>query len=253
MELLLIELLLGFAIGLSLGMLGGGGSILTVPALVYIIGQRPHAAVAASLVIVGLNAITGASFHQRHGTLRWRIALIFGGIGMLTSYLAASVSRQLPETMLMGLFAILMLVVGGLMIARKTPQPRADGSHAPWLVVAAGGAAVGTLTGFLGVGGGFLIVPALVMLVGLSMREAVATSLAVIAMNSFAGLLGHLGGSTLDLGLILVFGAAGVAGTFTGAQLARRIQPARLQQSFAVFVIALSVFLLYDNIGKLLA
>lgn len=250
---IVLELVLGFAIGLSLGMLGGGGSILTVPALVYVVGQRPHAAIAASLVIVGLNAVSGASFHSRHGTLRWRIALLFGGAGMVTSYLAASLSRQLPELLLMALFAVLMLVIGGIMIARRPPQERADGRHAPWALVLAGGAGVGLLTGFLGVGGGFLIVPALVMLVGLPIKEAVATSLAVIALNSLAGLLGHLGGAQLDVALIAVFGAAGIAGTFAGAQLARRVPASRLQQSFAVFVIGLAVFLLYDNVGKLLA
>lgn len=252
MSTLLVELLLGFGIGLSLGLLGGGGSILTVPALVYLIGQRPQAAVTASLVIVGLNSLSGVAFHGRQGGLNWRVALVFGGVGMASAYTAAMLTRRLPETLLMVLFALLMLLIGTLMIMRRAPPERQEPRPAGLGVTVLGGAVVGALTGVLGVGGGFLIVPALVMLVGLPMRQAVGTSLIVITMNSLAGLLGHLGGAPLDLGLILVFGAAGSAGTFAGARLTRHIQPARLQQAFALFIMLLSAALLYDNLGKML-
>jgi len=248
---LLVELLLGFGIGLSLGLLGGGGSILTVPALVYVVGQSPQAAVTASLAIVGANSAFGALFHRTQGSLNWRIALIFGGVGMITAYLAAGLSRLFTPVALLIAFAVLMLVIGGLMLLRRQPQEE-SGSPRGWPVVLASGAAVGLLTGLLGVGGGFLIVPALVLLVGLPMRQAVATSLIVIAMNSLAGLLGHLSGAMPDLTLITVFVVAGLGGAFAGSRLADRLPANRLRMLFAIFVIGLAIFLLADNLPKLM-
>ncbi len=244
-----LDLILGFVIGLSLGLLGGGGSILTVPMLVYLVGQTPQAAVTASLAIVGANSALGALFHRAHGTLNWRIALIFGGAGMLTAYLAAGLSKRFSPAALLIAFALLMLVIGGLLLWRR-PVAHTR-SVAAWPVVLGSGAGVGVLTGLLGVGGGFLIVPALVMLVGLPMSMAVGTSLLVIALNSLAGLLGHLTGALLDVSLIVTFVAAGLAGTFVGARLAQRLPPDRLRVAFAVFVMVLAVFLLYDNVPKL--
>ncbi len=244
-----LNLLLGFTIGLSLGLLGGGGSILTVPMLVYLVGQTPQAAVTASLAIVGANSALGALFHRAQGTLNWRVALIFGGAGMVTAYLSAGLSKRFSSAALLVAFAVLMMVIGVLMMRpRRAVQTRSD---VRWPSVLMGGAGVGVLTGFLGVGGGFLIVPALVMLVGLSMPMAVGTSLIVIALNSLAGLLGHLSGATLDVGLIGTFVIAGLAGTFSGARLARRLPPERLRAGFAAFVIVLALFLLYDNVPKL--
>lgn len=245
-----IDLVLGALIGLSLGLLGGGGSILTVPALVYIVGQSPQVAVTASLVIVGMNSILGAFFHRQQGTLNWRVALSFGGAGMVAAYFAAGISHLLSPTILLVLFAILMLVVGTLMILRKTPSEEKQTSHGWWVTVAAG-AGVGVLTGFLGVGGGFLIVPALVMLVGLPMRQAVGTSLVVIAMNSLSGILGHISQTTLDYPVIALFVVAGLGGTFAGTCLAKRVKADQLRQLFAGFVILLALFLLFDNLPKL--
>jgi uncharacterized membrane protein YfcA len=245
-----IDILLGFVIGLTLGFLGGGGSILTVPALVYIVGQSPQAAVTASLMIVGMNSAMGAFFHRTQGTQNWQVALIFGGAGMVTSYLSAGLSQLLPSTVLMILFALLMLVVGGLMILSKPPQNQ-EQSTCNWFVTLISGATVGVLTGFLGVGGGFLIVPALVMLVGLPIRQAVGTSLIVIAMNSIAGFLGHLNGASIDLVVVAIFVVAGIFGSLSGTKLAKVIKPDYLRTSFAVFVMLLAVFLLYDNLQKL--
>lgn len=251
--MLALEAILGFAIGLSLSLLGGGGSILTVPALVYLVGQTPQAAVTTSLAIVGANSALGAMVHRTHGTLNWRVALLFGGSGMIVSYLAAGLSKAWSPDLLMVAFAVLMLVISLLLITRKT---RASTELAPetpsfWKIVA-GGAGVGLLTGILGVGGGFLIVPALVMLVGLPMHHAVGTSLVVIAMNSAAGFAGHMTGAALDLTLIVVFVASGLFGTMVGAQIGRRMNPGLLRRAFALFVTALALFLLYDNLPKLL-
>lgn len=243
-----LEIALGFAIGLSLGLLGGGGSILTVPALVYLVGQSPQAAITTSLAIVGANSIVGANFHRRQGTLNWHVALLFGGAGMLVSYVAAGMSRNwLSPTALLVAFAGLMIVIGLLML-RPPPAATVGDVQLQWPVVLASGAGVGLLTGILGVGGGFLIVPALVMLIGLPMAQAVGTSLLVIAMNSAAGFLGHLGEGAFDWALVIVFVTAGLAGTYTGSRLAGRLPAARLRRLFALFVIVLGVLLLIDNV-----
>ena len=241
------DLALGFIIGLTLGLLGGGGSILTVPALVYVAGLSPQAAVTASLAIVGINSLAGASTHRAQGTLNWKVALVFGGAGMLAAYLSAGLSQLIPALALLIAFALLMLVVGGVMLLRRSAGEQA-GAARSWPVIAVTGVGVGVLTGFLGVGGGFLIVPALVMLVGLPMRQAVGTSLIIIAMNSLAGFLGHLGGPPTDLGVVAVFAAAGIAGALLGARLARRLNAAALRTAFAVFVIGLALVLLVDNV-----
>lgn len=250
METLALGIGLGFGIGTLLGLLGGGGSILTVPALVYLVGQTPQMAVTTSLAIVGANSALGAVFHGKHGTLNIRVALIFGSAGMVVSYLAAGLSRQFSPTLLMVAFALLMLVIGLLMVTRRQIERKEDEPLKLARIIAAG-AGVGLLTGLLGVGGGFLIVPALVMLVGLPMRQAVGTSLVVIAMNSLSGFIGHVGGEAVDLNLISVFAAAGVGGTFAGARLARQIPSDTLRKAFAGFVIALAFLLLYDNLPRL--
>lgn len=251
MEGILLGLVLGFGIGGSLGLLGGGGSILTVPALVYLVGQTPQVAVMTSLAIVGANSAMGAFFHRAQGTLNWRVALLFGGAGMATAYIAAGFSDRISPDVIMVAFATLMLVIGLLLIFRGAPPGRVELENLSLVKILASGAAVGLLTGILGVGGGFLIVPALVMLVGLPMQQAVGTSLVVIAMNSLAGFLGHLGDGALDVPSLIVFVAAGLAGTFAGARLAHRLPAARLRQAFAGFVILLAIFLLIDNLPKL--
>jgi uncharacterized protein len=255
MPALALDLVLGFAIGLSLGLLGGGGSILTVPALIYLVGQSPQAAMTTSLAIVGANSAVGAMFHQRSGTFNWKVTLLFGGTGMVVAYLASGLSKHFSPALLLVLFALLMLIIGSLMLGQKQSEPASSHSAVQpaklniWITLIAG-ASVGLLTGVLGVGGGFLIVPALVMLVGLPMVQAIETSLAIIAANSFAGLMGHLGGQ-FDLLLTVFFVAAGIGGTFTGSKLAHRLPAKRLRQLFAIFVIVLGIFLMVDNFPKL--
>jgi uncharacterized membrane protein YfcA len=248
MAQLALDLALGFGIGLSLGLMGGGGSLLTVPALVYLVGQTPQAAVTTSLAIVGANSLMGASFHRSQGTLNWNVALTFGGAGMLVAYLAAGLSNMMPDKALLVAFAVIMLLVGGMILIRVREDVTEATAHRSFPVVIASGAGVGLMTGILGIGGGFLIVPALVMLVGLPMQMAVGTSLIVIAMNSLAGFLGHVGDGSFDITMTAIFAAAGLVGTFAGARLNRRLPAGNLQKGFAWFVIALALFLLYDNL-----
>ncbi len=246
-----LELVLGFGIGLSLGLLGGGGSILTVPALVYLVGQTPQAAVTTSLAIVGANSMVGAVFHRTQGTLDWKVALTFGGAGMLISYLSANISKHLPPAVLLVAFALLMFTIGIMLLVRHDNKTETTYSTKPAWLVLASGAVVGLLTGVLGVGGGFLVVPALVMLVGLPVQVAVGTSLVVIAMNSVAGFIGHAGSGSFDFVLVLVFASAGLLGTFAGARLSNRLSSSKLQKAFAGFVIVLAFFLFFDNLPNI--
>ena len=246
-----LNLVLGFGIGLSLGLLGAGGSLLTVPALVYLVGQTPQAAVTTSLAIVGANSLMGASFHRAQGALNWKVAFSFGGAGMLLAYLAAGLSSLLPEAALLVAFAFIMLIVGGMMLTHRNEDSDDTYSPRPLPVVIASGAGVGLMTGILGIGGGFLIVPALVMLVGLPMQMAVGTYLVIIAMNSLAGFLGHAGGGSFNVSLTIIFIATGLIGTFSGARLSKRLHTQKLQIAFAWFVTVLAFFLLFDNLPYL--
>ena len=249
--MLALELVLGFGIGLSLGLLGGGGSLLTVPALVYLVGQTPRAAVTTSLAIVGANSMIGALFHSSHRRLDWKVAFVFGSAGMLVSYMSANISNRIPAELLLAAFAFLMIGIGTTLLTRQPKEAVFEYASKPLWLVLASGAGVGLLTGIFGVGGGFLVVPALVMLVGLPVQMAVGTSLVVIAMNSAAGFLGHVGDGSMDWMITLVFTSAGLLGTFSGMKLSQRLSSSKLQKAFAVFVIALAAFLLIDNLSKL--
>ena len=250
--MILLELMLGFGIGVSLGLLGGGGSILTVPALVYLVGQTPQAAVTTSLAIVGANSLMGAMLHRAQGTLDWKVALTFGSAGMLASYLSASISNHLAPAVLLAIFALLMLTIGIMLFFRRNQnETEVAYSAKPIMLVLASGTGVGFLTGLLGVGGGFLVVPALVMLVGLPIQVAMGTSLVVIAMTSTAGFLGHAGSGAFDPIMAMIFITAGLVGTFTGTKLSSRMSSSKLQRAFAWFVVTLALFLLYDNLPKI--
>jgi uncharacterized membrane protein YfcA len=223
-----------------------------VPALVYLVGQTPQVAVTTSLAIVGANSMMGAMFHGSKGNLDWKVALLFGGAGMLVAYLSAGISKHIEPEILLVAFAVLMLVIGVMLLFRRSKDVETSYKAKPLLLVLVIGAGVGLLTGILGVGGGFLVVPALVMLLGLPIQVAIGTSLVVIAMNSAAGFLGHVSSGSFDWMVTLVFVAAGLVGTFSGMRLSSRLSSSKLQKAFAVFVIALAFFLLFDNLSKLL-
>lgn len=248
---LLTIIVFGAVIGLALGMLGGGGSILTVPVLVYLLQMDPHVAVTASLCIVGLNALMGSMLHWRAGQVKLKEAVLFGMTGIPASYAGARASALLSSTVLLVCFALLMLVIAVLMLRPKT-GPAKQATRQPWWLILLGGLGVGLLTGFLGVGGGFLIVPALVLLLGMEMPAAVGSSLVVIVLNSAAGIIGHLTNPVvLPWAEIVAFTAVGGAGLFVGAKLTRILPVSRLQQAFALFVCGLGLVFLLINVPKL--
>lgn len=250
--MIIAQIAAGVVIGLALGLLGGGGSILLVPVLVYLVGMDAHAAVASSLAIVGANALIGTVMHWRAGNVRVRQSLTFGAAGMAGAYAGANFTQYVSEALLMVIFSVLMLVVGFLMIRPLPVDEQQDTTEQSSLVrTILAGVGVGVLTGFLGIGGGFLIVPALVLVMGMPMSAAVGSSLLVIVMSASAGLLGHLQSSVLDWGIILVFTVAGVAGLNVGVSLNRRWSGQRLRRAFAGMVMTLAAILFVVNVPAL--
>ena len=226
--MLSIAVAAGLLIGVLLGALGGGGSILTVPVLVYLLHQEPHAATAGSLLIVGITAAAGTIAHWRTGRVRLAPGIAFGVLGVAGSYAGTRLSSSVPPDLLLSLFAGLMLAAAAAMLRRRPgtagQDERAGGStivrRALTIIAAATG--VGLLTGFFGVGGGFVIVPALVLLLGFDMPAAVGTSLLVIAINSAAALAARLGGPVShDWALLAVFTVLLIA--VAGYSLARSL------------------------------
>lgn len=249
---LVIALLLSAGIGLSLGLIGGGGSIVTVPVLVYVLGVSPHEAVAMSLAVVGATSLVATALHARAGGVEFRTGALFGVSGVGGALVGSTLSYLVSSTVLMLSFAVLMLVTATAMLAVRERSDEAPPRTRSTPIAAAAGFVVGVLTGFLGVGGGFLIVPALTLFGGLRMKAAVGTSLFVIFINCVAGLAGHLRRGGFDLGAAALVTALAVAGTFAGAALSHRVQPDRLRAGFAVFVIVVAVFLAAKNLPGVL-
>ena len=251
--LFILGLLLSAVIGLSLGLIGGGGSIVTVPVLVYVLGVEVHAAVGMSLAVVGATSLVGSFLHYRRGAVRLKAGLIFGAVGVVGAFVGSPLTRLLSPSALMMVFATLMLVIAVLMLRRKSNAGSVKIESAGqilsvWKALSAG-FGVGILTGFLGVGGGFLIVPALVMFGGLGMKEAIGTSLFVIFLNCVAGLVGHASQNGFDWSLTALVTVLAVTGTIFGTLLSHRVAASKLQKGFAVFVLAVAVFLMAKNYG----
>ena len=244
------------AIGLSLGMLGSGGSILTVPVLVYLVGQPEKLAIAGSLAIVGLISIAASLPYMRERQVDWRYVWLFGIPGMVGTYGGAWSSQFVSGALQLSVFAVVMLAAAYLMLRPMSLQSKAAKPQ-NFAKIGGEGIVVGWLTGFVGVGGGFLVVPALVLLGGLSMHRAVATSLVIIAMKSFAGFFKYLDvleaeDMTLDLDVILLVTIIGIIGSFGGSYFANRVPQATLRKTFGIFLIGMGVFILYQSAPSLL-
>ena len=250
-----LGLLLAVFMGLALGLLGGGGSILAVPILVYALGFGTKEAVAASLVVVGVTSFFGATEHWREGNVRLRVTLVFGLFAAAGAYLGAQLAEFLSGAVQLSLFAVVMLVAAFFMLLNNGPtedgkDSSSDGSMCRLLLwLAAPGLGVGVLTGLVGVGGGFLIVPALVLIAEVPMEAAVGTSLLIIAMNSFAGFAGYLGKAEIQWEIMTLFTALAVVGSFAGAYLVQFVPQSALKRSFAVLLVIIAGFILYENRG----
>lgn len=242
------------AIGLSLGLLGSGGSILTVPVLVYLVQEPQKLAIAESLAIVGGISLVGALPYVLKKHIHWKSVIWFGIPGVAGTYLGAYFSQWLSGAMQLLLFALIMLVAAYTMWRAKNPGPDKNKHHPLWQILLEG-LAVGIITGLVGVGGGFLIIPALVLLGGLTMRFAVGTSLLIIAMKSFVGFFKYvdvLGDYQVNWGLIALFVGLGIVGSFAGSFLSQKLPQQLLRKLFAVVLVGLGIFILYQNIPSVL-
>lgn len=246
--MLILTAALAVVIGLALGLLGGGGSILTVPLLVYVAGMAPKPAIASSLFIVGTTALAAVVQHARAGRVRWRTGVIFGLSAMAGAYFGGRLAAYVPGQWLLVGFALMMLATAWAMIRGRKERADAPERHElPVLLVLAEGVVVGLVTGIVGAGGGFLVVPALVLLGGLPMSVAVGTSLLVIAMKSFAGLAGYLASVQIDWRTTLLVTGIAVLGSIIGGRFAGRIPGEVLRKGFGWFVLAMGTFVLVQS------
>jgi len=266
---LVLAIPIGLLIGLSLGALGGGGSILTVPALVYLLGQDTQAATTGSLLIVGVTALAGASAHRRAAHVRVASGVVFGVLGIAGTYVGSRLSAHVAPDALLAAFSLLILIVAAAMFARsrrgdEVRATRADEGpiirlrpsfacscpRAATVVLTA--TVVGLMTGFFGVGGGFVIVPALVLVLGFPMPVAVGTSLLVISINSASALIARLGhGLALDWALIGSFTAAAIVGSQLGGRVASQVKPRLLARAFALLLVAVALYTAARSIPQL--
>ena len=249
--MILLTLALSVLIGVSLGLLGGGGSILTVPILVYAAGLDPKDGIATSLLVVGVTSVSAMLVHARGGRVAWRVGLLFGVASMIGAYGGGRLAHVLPAKLLLACFTLMMFVTALAMMRRRRECAPAEAtalSGAAFVRAAPIGVAIGLLTGVVGAGGGFVIVPALVLFSGLPMRTAVGTSLLVIAMNSFAGFAGTLSHASIHWSLAVAVTAASVVGSLVGAAMAGRVKPESLRSGFAWLVLAMALFMTFKQL-----
>jgi uncharacterized protein len=254
---MLAAILPGVLIGVTLGLLGGGGSVLTVPIFVYVLGFSPKEAIAMSLAVVGATSAFGSAGHWRAGHVNVRIAIVFGGVAMLGTLLGVRLARFIPGTTQMLVFGAVMLAAAVFMLRGR---PRCDNEcggavERPTTSAAKivpGALLVGSLTGIVGVGGGFLIVPALV-LTRMPLREAVGTSLLVITGTCVIGFLGYVGHVHLDWVAVALVAAGTLPGIAMGSYLHQFVPRSVLRRGFAVFLMVMAAFILIENIGPLAA
>ncbi|MEV6163700.1 sulfite exporter TauE/SafE family protein [Streptomyces sp. NPDC052052] len=246
MSVLILALVTGAVVGLALGGLGGGGSVLAVPALIYLLGFSPVAATTASLIIVAATSLTSLVAHARDGNVRWRTGLLFAAAGIGPALLGGLAAGRIPASVLTVAFSVIAALAAWRML--RPSRPAADHPVRPARAAAAG-AGLGAVTGVLGVGGGFLAVPALVGVLGLRMKAAVGTSLLVIIINSLAALVTRTGTADgLDWAVIAPFTGAAILGAWDGKRLATKISGDRLQHVFAYVLLAVAAFMLLDGL-----
>lgn len=270
--------LLALLIGLSLGLIGGGGSILAVPILVYVLGLDAKSAIAMSLAIVGIVSLIGVIPHWKLGNVNLKTAFSFTPPAMLGAFLGARLAALpfVTDTIQLVCFAVMMIVASYFMIRKPTkerlnkldselekgssslakdssyqlsatnyePERSEHQPKYPWLAITLEGLGVGIVTGFVGVGGGFAIIPALVLLGGIPMKEAIGTSLLIITFKSATGFMGYLSQVAIDWNLMLTFSTVAILGIIWGAYFSGKIRSEKLQQAFGYFLIAVAIFIL---------
>ncbi len=250
----LVGYVLALVIGLALGLMGGGGSILTVPIFVYILDFGPKISIAMSLAVVGVVSLAGSVSHWREGNVNVKLSLVFGVVAMAGTWGGAFLSRFVSGTFQLILFAVVMLVAAWFMFNDATPdEPDEDRESTVRLetlpVIAGEGIAVGVLTGLVGVGGGFLIVPAMVLISKVPMKTAVGSSLLVIAMKSAAGFYEYTHQVEVDYAFIAGFSVLAVVGIVIGTRLVRYIAQHKLKRGFAIFLVVMGIFMLARETG----
>ncbi|WP_338898176.1 sulfite exporter TauE/SafE family protein [Streptomyces sp. TG1A-60] len=246
MSALILALTAGAVVGLALGALGGGGSVLAVPALIYLLGFSPAAATTAGLIIVTATSATALYAHARAGHVRWKAGTAFAAAGLIPAALAGAAATRLPQPVLTAAFAVIAALAAARML-RPTPPSTTTGQRVRPVKAAGIGAGLGALTGLLGVGGGFLAVPALVTVLAFEMQAATGTSLLVITANSLASLMTRSGGAAgLDWALIGPFTGAAVLGAWDGKRLAAKVSGPLLQRVFAAVLLTVAAWMLLD-------
>lgn len=261
------SILAGLATGIVLGLFGSGGSIIALPALMYLLHVEPKSAIAMSLGVVAVTATVSGLDNWRRGLVDARVALVFGLFGVAGTFAGARLGLLTPVVVQLGLFALVMYAAAWRMLkpAKMVPAPAAGGLvsleggtaalggcqdfFSPCMAhIALHGVGVGVLTGLVGVGGGFLIVPALVLLSGIPMKTAVGTSLAIVAAKSYAGFLGYMGGVPIDWAVMVGFTAVTVAGSFIGARLSGQLSQDMLKKAFAWFLVVVATYILFKSV-----
>lgn len=249
--MLFVATVLSLLVGISLGLLGGGGSILTVPILRYVLGLDAHEAIAVSLIVVCATSLVALIPHARRGRVNFRVGFAFGVAGIVAAFGTGRLTHLIPGAWLLLGFAALMLVTAIVMLRRATPTPSAGG-RAALPKAALGGLLVGAVTGLFGAGGGFAIVPALVILLKLPMDIAVGTSLLVIAMNTASGFIAVVGRVDLELETLALIGGAALLGSAFGAAFSSKLSPLLLKQAFGWLVLSMAFFVLAQELPPLL-
>jgi len=250
-------LIAGLLTGLLLGIFGSGGSIITTPALLYLLDVEPKSAIAMSLGIVAVTATITALQHWRWGNVNLKITAVFGAFGVIGTYGGALLGVITPVVIQLTIFALVMYAAAYKMLKPKhksvgedvvTDISENDSGKLDYTHIAIHGITVGILTGVVGVGGGFLIVPALVLLSGLSMKHAVGTSLSIVALKSFAGFAGYAGAVEIDYVLMAYFTGVAIVGSVLGSMISHRLPSALLQRGFGTFLVFVASYILFKSV-----
>ena len=251
-----LGLALALAVGLVLGLLGGGGSILALPIFLYVFEVPPKPAVAMSLAVVGMSAAVGFLGHWRQGTVNFRVAVPFGALAMVGAFVTARLAHAVPARVQLAMFTAFAMTAAVLMLrdSLRTPSDAVPVDRTPahfsgWLAAQALG--VGVLTALIGAGGGFVIVPALVLLARLPVRVAVGSSLLIITMNATSGFLGYIGEVPIAWPLVGAFTGVAAVGAMAGARLVRFVSQRHIKQAFAAMILVFGSFFVARGLGLL--